>query len=112
MRTLCAVAQLSARKALDKISEWQSAAGQMKPHLPSGDEVLAFWYKYLNEFKKDLPLLHKLSNDALKVLPACIGWRIVATDLITNYFNYYEGCYCDARANVVGCSRVTGRRSS
>ena len=42
----------------------------MKPHLPQGDEVLAFWYKYLNEFKKDLPLLHKLSNDALKVSDA------------------------------------------
>ena len=52
---------------MDKITEWQSAAGQMKPHLPSGDAVLAFWFKYLNDFKKDLPLLHKLSSDALKV---------------------------------------------
>ena len=59
--------QLNARKAIDKIQEWQSAAGQMKGHLPQGDEVLAAWFRQLQEFKQDLPLLHKLSNDALKV---------------------------------------------
>ncbi|XP_077979356.1 dynein heavy chain domain-containing protein 1-like [Glandiceps talaboti] len=53
-------------KALDKITEWQQAAGQLKDHLPQGDAVLAHWYKLLNDFKQDLPLLQKLSSDSLK----------------------------------------------
>lgn len=59
--------QLHCRKALDKLIEWQAAAGQMKTHLAQGDEVLANWYKMLADFKQPLPILHKLSNDALKV---------------------------------------------
>ena len=69
---LCVFLQLNCRKCLDKLQEWQGAAGQMKKHLPAGDEVLAHWFRILNEFKQDLPLLHKLSNDALKVRKAAI----------------------------------------
>ena len=61
------VFQLNCRKALDKLTEWIVAAGQMNPHLPSGDALLAHWFRMLNDFKQHLPLLHKLSSDALKV---------------------------------------------
>ena len=59
--------QMNTRKALDKITEWQAAAGQLRSHLPIDDQVLMHWYCMLIEFKENLPLLHKLSNDALKV---------------------------------------------
>lgn len=39
----------------------------MKAHVPRGDAVLAAWFKMLKDFKQDLPLLHKLSHEALKV---------------------------------------------
>ncbi|XP_070566099.1 dynein heavy chain domain-containing protein 1-like isoform X2 [Ptychodera flava] len=53
-------------KTMEKITEWQHAAGKLKDHLPQGDKVLAHWYKLLNDFKQDLPLLQKLSSDSLK----------------------------------------------
>nr|XP_006818816.1 PREDICTED: uncharacterized protein LOC100376274 [Saccoglossus kowalevskii] len=53
-------------KALDKITEWQQAAGRLKDRIPQGDEVLKHWYKLLNDFKQDLPLLQKLASDSLK----------------------------------------------
>ena len=59
---------MNTRKALDKITEWQAAAGQLRNHLPIDDQVLMHWYRMLIEFKQNLPLLHKLSNDALKVM--------------------------------------------
>lgn len=55
------------KKSLEKVMEWQSAAAQLKPHVPYGDRVLSTWFTTLQEFKKDLPLLHRLSNEALKV---------------------------------------------
>ena len=58
---------MSIKKAVSKLSEWQSAAGQMRSHLPQNDTVLSTWYKKLTGFKQDLPLLHKLASDALKV---------------------------------------------
>ncbi|XP_048242736.1 dynein heavy chain domain-containing protein 1-like [Haliotis rufescens] len=54
------------KKSLEKVMEWQSAAAQLKPHVPYGDRVLSTWFTTLQEFKKDLPLLHRLSNEALK----------------------------------------------
>ena len=57
---------MNTRKALDKLTEWQAAAGQLRNHLPVDDQVLVHWYRMLVDFKQDLPLLHKLSNDALK----------------------------------------------
>jgi len=59
---------MQAQKALDKITEWLSIATQMQSYLPSGDKVLAYWFSSLENFKKDLPLLHKMASDALKVL--------------------------------------------
>jgi hypothetical protein len=59
---------MNIKKALEKIIEWQAAASQLKPYLPHGDKVLTTWFKTLQEFKKDLPVLHKLANDALKVI--------------------------------------------
>ena len=59
--------QMNIRKALEKVIEWQAAASQLKPYLPVQDKVLTTWFKTLQEFKKDLPVLHKLANDALKV---------------------------------------------
>ncbi|XP_076466624.1 dynein heavy chain domain-containing protein 1-like isoform X2 [Babylonia areolata] len=58
--------KMNIKKALEKVIEWQSAAAQLKPHLPVGDEVLTTWYRNLQDFKKDLPVLYKLANDALK----------------------------------------------
>lgn len=58
---------MNIRKVLEKVIEWQAAAGQLKPYLPPGDQVLSYWFTCLGEFKKDLPILHKLANDALKV---------------------------------------------
>nr|KAG5709415.1 hypothetical protein BaRGS_029264 [Batillaria attramentaria] len=57
---------MNIKKALEKVIEWQSAAAQLKPHLPSGDAVLTSWYRSLQDFRKDLPVLYKLANDALK----------------------------------------------
>lgn len=64
---------MNIKKALEKIIEWQAAAAQLKPYvdkkssLPEGEKLLNHWFTSLNEFKKDLPILHKLANDALKV---------------------------------------------
>ena len=58
---------MNIKKALEKIIEWQGAASQLKPYLPVGDKVLTTWFKSLQNFKKFLPILHKLANDALKV---------------------------------------------
>lgn len=58
---------MSTQKALDKITEWLSIATQMQSYLPAGDSVLAHWFKTLDDFKKDLPLLHRMASDALKV---------------------------------------------
>lgn len=58
---------MNIKKALEKVSEWQAAAGKLKQALPQGDLVLSTWFTSLQEFKKDLPVLHKLANDALKV---------------------------------------------
>ncbi|KAL8594105.1 hypothetical protein ACOMHN_000817 [Nucella lapillus] len=58
--------KMNIKKALEKVIEWQSAAAQLKPHLPVGDDVLTTWYRSLQDFKKDLPVLYKLANDALK----------------------------------------------
>ena len=63
------------RKALEKIIEWQAAASQLKPYLPVQDGVLTTWFKTLQEFKKDLPVLHKLANDALKVGDPQRHWK-------------------------------------
>ncbi len=58
---------MNVSKALEKVTEWQQSAGQLKQFLPQGDQVLAYWYRLLSDFKQDLPLLVKLSSDALKV---------------------------------------------
>ena len=58
---------MNTRKAIDKVTEWQAAAGHLRNHLPVDDQVLTYWYRMLVDFKQNLPLLHKLSNDALKV---------------------------------------------
>ncbi|XP_013418883.1 dynein heavy chain domain-containing protein 1-like [Lingula anatina] len=58
--------KMNVQKAFDKVQEWQGIAFQMKSHLPLGDKVLANWFKVLQDFKQDLPLLHKLASDALK----------------------------------------------
>ena len=58
---------MNVTKALDKVTDWQQAASQLKQQLPQGDRVLAHWYRLLSDFKQDLPLLKKLSSNALKV---------------------------------------------
>ncbi|XP_041378669.1 uncharacterized protein LOC121390863, partial [Gigantopelta aegis] len=58
--------KINTRKALEKIMEWQAAAAQLKPHLPYADPVLTTWVIAMQEFKSELPLLHKLTHDAIK----------------------------------------------
>ena len=64
---LFCIIQLQTKKIMEKLLEWQAAAGQMNAFFPTGDELLAFWYRELQDFKNELPLLHKLAHDALKV---------------------------------------------
>ena len=86
---------MGTQKALDKITEWLSIATQMQSYLPTGDSVLAFWFAMLEDFKKDLPLLHKMASDALKVCcvgaPACI---CVFTVYCRQYTGIYLCIYC------------------
>ncbi|XP_035825634.1 dynein heavy chain domain-containing protein 1 [Aplysia californica] len=58
--------KINIKKALEKVIEWQSAASQLKPLVGHGDSVLTAWYRQLQDFRKDLPILHKLANDALR----------------------------------------------
>ncbi|KAL3832089.1 hypothetical protein ACJMK2_023767 [Sinanodonta woodiana] len=58
--------KMNMKKALEKVIEWQAAASQLRPYLPEADLLLTTWFRKLQEFKKDLPILHKLANDALK----------------------------------------------
>ena len=58
---------MNIKKALEKVIEWQSAASQLKPLVGHGDAVLTAWYRQLQDFRKDLPILHKLAADALRV---------------------------------------------
>lgn len=53
--------------------EWQTAAGQLKAHLPPEDAVLAHWFRALQDFKTKLPLLHKLHHESLKVKMCCFA---------------------------------------
>ncbi|XP_060599368.1 dynein heavy chain domain-containing protein 1-like [Ruditapes philippinarum] len=73
--------KMNIKKALEKIIEWQAAASQLKPYLPHGDKVLTTWFKTLQEFKKDLPVLHKLANDALKER----HWRAIFVGMNESY---------------------------
>jgi len=58
---------MNVQKALDKITEWIAIASQTQSYLPLGDAVLAHWFTMLNDFKRDLPILHRMASDALKV---------------------------------------------
>lgn len=65
---------MSAQKALDKITEWLAVATQIQSYLPAGDLVLAYWFNLLEDFKKELPILHKMASDALKVSKPYTVW--------------------------------------
>ncbi|XP_064648692.1 dynein axonemal heavy chain 6-like isoform X2 [Lineus longissimus] len=58
--------KMHVKKVFEKINEWQAAAVQIKRHIPVDDAVLKFFYRHLQDFKHELPLLYKLSSDALK----------------------------------------------
>ncbi|XP_025095393.1 dynein heavy chain domain-containing protein 1-like isoform X2 [Pomacea canaliculata] len=58
--------KMNIKKALERVTEWLSAAAQLRPYLPEGDKVLISWYSSMQDFRKDLPVLFKLANDALK----------------------------------------------
>ena len=73
--------QLKAKQVMDKLTYWQSAAGQMKTYLPLADAVLAHWYRLLQSFKKELPTLHKLTHEAIKVIYLLIN---IITNIIRN----------------------------
>ena len=52
---------------MDKILEWQATGEQLKEDISPDDEVLVYWLHVLDEFQQELPLLNKLSSEALKV---------------------------------------------
>ncbi|XP_046864663.1 uncharacterized protein LOC124459187 isoform X2 [Xenia sp. Carnegie-2017] len=54
------------KKVLEKMSEWQLAAENLKSLLPDHDEVYEAWIRKMEAFTKDFPLLQLLSSDALK----------------------------------------------
>ena len=59
--------QMNVAQVYEKVNVWQAAAQKMKDNLPQDDQLLAHFYQLLQDFKQDLPLLHKLSSTALKV---------------------------------------------
>ncbi|KAK7008742.1 dynein heavy chain domain-containing protein 1, partial [Biomphalaria glabrata] len=58
--------KMNFKKALEKISVWQSAASRLTSLLPRGDQVLEAWIRQVEEFSKHLPVLCQLSHDALQ----------------------------------------------
>ncbi|XP_048580282.1 dynein heavy chain domain-containing protein 1 isoform X3 [Nematostella vectensis] len=58
--------KVNVKRAIEKVNEWISAGISLKEHLPANDAVLTSWLGQLEEFIQDLPLLLKLSSDALK----------------------------------------------
>lgn len=61
------VLQMNVQKALDKLSEWNTAGKKLKQHVPVDDKVLQSWLSLVEEFSQDVPFFVQLSSDALKV---------------------------------------------
>ena len=47
--------------------EWRAAGDQLALQIPLADEVFQHWFRMLNEFENDIPQLHKLASEAMKV---------------------------------------------
>ncbi|XP_019630284.1 PREDICTED: dynein heavy chain domain-containing protein 1-like [Branchiostoma belcheri] len=86
--------KMNVKKAMGKLTEWQTAAMMMADEVPQGDMVLAHWVNMMQDFKQNLPLLAKLGSDALKHRhwkqlyvgmgkdPSEMGWSMTVGDLI------------------------------
>ncbi|XP_066302844.1 dynein heavy chain domain-containing protein 1-like [Branchiostoma lanceolatum] len=86
--------KMNVKKAMGKLTEWQTAAMMMADDVPQDDKVLAHWVNLMQDFKQNLPLLAKLGSDALKHRhwkqlyvgmgkdPNEIGWSMSVGDLI------------------------------
>ncbi|XP_052095798.1 dynein heavy chain domain-containing protein 1-like isoform X11 [Mytilus californianus] len=89
--------KMNIKKALEKVIEWQAAAAQLKPYLdrksslPEAEKLLSHWFTSLNEFKKDLPILHKLANDALKER----HWKAIFVGMNESYDSDKQFTVCD-----------------
>lgn len=55
------------RKVDDKLAEWHTAAEQLMMRLPPDDPVFLHWCHMLDDFEQDVPQLHKLASEAMKV---------------------------------------------
>ena len=66
-RACFVVLQMNVQKALDKISEWNTAGKKLKQYVPVDDKVLQSWLSLVEEFSQDVPFFVQLSSDALKV---------------------------------------------
>ncbi|XP_069111192.1 dynein heavy chain domain-containing protein 1-like isoform X2 [Argopecten irradians] len=86
--------KMNIKKALEKLFEWQSAAAQLKPYLPQGDQVLGAWFHSMSEFKKNLPVLHKLANEALKER----HWKAIFVGMNETYDNMKQYTVADLLA--------------
>ncbi|XP_028405416.1 dynein heavy chain domain-containing protein 1-like isoform X2 [Dendronephthya gigantea] len=58
--------KMNIKRVMEKVSEWQQAAVNIKTSLPHDDEVYKSWVYQMESFMKDFPLLQLLFNDALK----------------------------------------------
>nr|XP_018667303.2 dynein heavy chain domain-containing protein 1-like [Ciona intestinalis] len=63
--------------AIEKMQEWQVVANNLQSSLPPNDDVLGIWRQRVTNLSKELPLLSRLSSDAMKTR----HWREVFTGM-------------------------------
>lgn len=72
--------QFNVRKVDDKLAEWHTAAEQLMMRLPPDDPVFRHWCHMLDDFEQDVPQLHKLASEAMKVLLCTLKLLKTLTD--------------------------------
>ncbi|XP_035689698.1 dynein heavy chain 7, axonemal-like [Branchiostoma floridae] len=75
---------MNVKKAMGKLTDWQTAAMMMAEDIPEGDRVLAHWVNIMQDFKQNLPLLAKLGSDALKKDKVLAHWVNMMQDFKQN----------------------------
>ncbi|CAG5130198.1 unnamed protein product, partial [Candidula unifasciata] len=78
--------KINIKKALQTVTEWQLAADKLKLILPAEDKVLTVWCKQIEEFSKDLPILHKLASDVLQER----HWQIIFLAMNEPYVSNHQ----------------------
>ncbi|XP_076800448.1 dynein heavy chain domain-containing protein 1-like [Clavelina lepadiformis] len=73
--------KFNAENAMNKISEWKQLSEVYKENLSNDDAVLTTWIQTLDKFLQELPLLHRLSRDAMKTR----HWKEIFTGMGQSY---------------------------